>query len=166
MNNQKLQKDIKYYFPDIKTHDKKTQYQLIKILKQFSNINKILFVMLIGIGLISFASPYTAPTYDSINFSLCSGYTAPTYDSINFTLSLSDDCVTDSCSCAGLNTNWEVDLSDYCVIIEDCDLGTGTLNFTGSGNFTIDAVIDSSDLGDPGSNGIIWMNDEGVVNVN
>ncbi len=37
--------------------------------------------------------------------------------------------------------------------------------FVGSGNFTVDAVINTTDMGDPGSNGIIWMNDEGAVYV-
>ena len=115
--------------------------------------------------MLSLTSSYTAPTYNSINFSLCSGYTAPTYDSINFTLSLDDSCVTDTCTCAGLNENWEIDMEDFCIITEDCDLGTGTLSFINNGNFTCDAVIDTTDMGDPGSGGIIWMNDEGRINI-
>ncbi len=115
--------------------------------------------------MISFSGSYTAPTYDSVNFSLCSGYTAPTYDSINFSLELDDSCVTDSCSCPGLNNNWEVDMSDYCVVTENCDLGTGKLSFTGTGNFSVSAIIDTSDMGDPGASGIVWMNSGGRINV-
>jgi len=72
----------------------------------------------------------------------------------------------DTCTCAGLNTNWEVNMSDHCIITDACDLGNGNLTFVGSGNFTVDAVIDLFEFGDPGANGIIWMNDEGVINVN
>ena len=115
--------------------------------------------------MLSFGGSYTAPSYNDVNFSLCSGYTAPSYNDINFTLGESDACITDTCSCAGLNNDWEVDMSDFCVIVDDCDLGTGTLSFTGTGNFTCDAVIDTSDMGDPGANGIVWMNDDGVINV-
>ena len=89
-------------------------------------LKKFLF-LLIGICLISLTGSYTAPTYDDINFSLCSGYTAPTYNDINFTLSLSD-----ACTCAGLNTNWEIDLADYCNIT-DCDLGYGNITFINEG---------------------------------
>ncbi len=128
-------------------------------------LNKILFVMLVGIGIISLASTYTAPTFDSINFTLCSGYTAPTFDSINFTLGESDSCITDTCTCAGLNNNWEVNMEDFCDIVDDCDLGTGKLSFINSGNFTVDAIINTTDMGDPGSGGIIWMNDEGFIEV-
>jgi len=115
---------------------------------------------------LSFSGSYTAPTYNSVNFSLCSGYTAPTYDSINFTLGESDACTpSDTCTCAGTDTNWEVNMSDYCVISDDCDLGTGKLSFVGNGNFTINATIDTTDMGDPGSNGIVWMKNIGIINI-
>jgi len=131
-------------------------------------LKKSLFLIL-GVSficMISFGGSYTAPTYDSINFSLCSGYTIPTYNSINFTLSDSDACVTDSCTCAGLNTNWEVNMSDYCIISEDCDLGTGKLSFVDSGNFTVNATIDTTDMESPGSDAIIWMKSIGVISLN
>ena len=110
--------------------------------------------------MLSFAGSYTAPTYNNINFSLCSGYEVPLYNDINFTLGLDDDCVTDSCTCAGLDTNWEVDMADYCVITDACDLGTGELSFTGVGNFTCDAKIETTDMGDVGSGMTIYINGE------
>lgn len=65
-------------------------------------LKKNLFIIF-GIALVStivFATSYTAPTYNSINFTLCSDYTAPTYNSINFTLGDSDACgvVTNECA--------------------------------------------------------------------
>ncbi len=55
-------------------------------------LNKYLLIALIGIGMLSLVSPYTAPTYDDVNFTLCSDYTPPVYNSINFTLGTSDAC--------------------------------------------------------------------------
>ena len=116
--------------------------------------------------MLSFVGSYTAPTYNDVNFSLCSGYTAPTYNDINFTLALSDACVTDTCICVGLNTNWEVDMADYCVITNDCDLGTGELSFTSTGNFTCDAKIETTDMGDIASGMKIYINDECKIIIN
>lgn len=65
---------------------------------------------------------------------------------------------TDTCTCAGLNENWEIDLSDYCILSTACNLGTGTLNFTGTGNFTCDAQINTTNLGDVGNGNILWVN--------
>jgi hypothetical protein len=66
----------------------------------------------------------------------------------------------DTCTCAGLNNNWEVSMADFCIITEDCDLGIGKLSFIDSGNFTCDAQIDTTNMGDPGSGNIFWVNDE------
>ncbi len=63
----------------------------------------------------------------------------------------------DSCTCAGLNNNWVIEHSDSCVINSDCDLGTGRLSFTGSGTAICNATIETSDLGDPGVNGILQI---------
>lgn len=74
--------------------------------------------------------------------------------------------VEDTCSCPGLNENWEIDMSDYCNITSDCDLGTGKLSFTGSGEIRINSTIDTSDLGDPGANGILFIQDSCTIWVN
>jgi len=63
--------------------------------------------------------------------------------------------VADTCTCAGAGNNWEIAMSDYCNITEACDLTTGTLSFTGSGYCSIDATIHTTDLGDPGPNGLL-----------
>jgi len=72
----------------------------------------------------------------------------------------------DSCTCAGASTNWEVDLEDFCVITDACDLTTGNLTFINIGNFTCDAQIDLFNLGDVGSGSVLYVNDECVINVN
>ena len=63
-----------------------------------------------------------------------------------------------TCACAGLDKNWEINLADSCVIDTACNLGTGKLNFTGSGNVTCNANINTTSLGDVGANGIMYVN--------
>jgi len=55
--------------------------------------------------------------------------------------------VSDTCTCAGLDTDWEIDMSDHCNITDDCDLGTGTLNFTSTGWMTCNATINTTSMG-------------------
>ena len=129
-------------------------------------LNKQHFLISVGLFIVlltGFTTPYTAPTYNEVNFSLCSGYTPPTYNEVNFTLSLSEAC--DTCTCPGLNKDWEIDLGDYCVISDDCDLGTGTLSFVNSGNATCDATIDSTDMEEPGAGGILYIDTSCMLNI-
>lgn len=70
----------------------------------------------------------------------------------------------DTCTCPGLNEDWEIDHGDACVITDNCDLGTGTLTFTGTGTTTCDAVIDTSDMGDTGVGGKLLIQDDCIIN--
>lgn len=83
-----------------------------------------------------------------------------------FTYIVTTEVGGDTCTCAGMNNNWEIDMSDYCVITDACDLGTGTLSFTGNGNVTCDANINTADMGDPGSGSILWINNNCLIKVN
>jgi len=47
----------------------------------------------------------------------------------------------DSCTCPGLNQDWEIDMKDGCEITSNCDLGIGSLSFANTGNFTCAATI-------------------------
>ncbi|KKL54052.1 hypothetical protein LCGC14_2269270, partial [marine sediment metagenome] len=78
---------------------------------------------------------------------------------INFDSLATDKCVVagDTCTCAGLNNDWEIDHLDACNIVDDCDLGTGTLTFINTGTTTCDAQIDTTNLGDPGAGGILQI---------
>ena len=71
----------------------------------------------------------------------------------------------DTCTCAGSNTNWAIALTDYCVISSDCDLGTGILSFTGAGNATISAAINTSNMTAPGSGGTLYVTRYGRIYV-
>jgi len=54
----------------------------------------------------------------------------------------------DTCTCAGDGNNWEIDLSDYCIISDNCDLGVGNITFINTGNITFDATITAFNIGD------------------
>ena len=75
------------------------------------------------------------------------------------------DSGTDTCTCAGLNQDWEINHVDACTISEACDLGIGTLSFIGSGTTQCDAQIKTTNLGDPGSGGILEILDNCAIYV-
>jgi len=122
-------------------------------------------IMFIIIGLLSIASiviAYTPPTSHNVNLVLDTGYTAPNSHNVHLILA---DVITDTCSCPSLNENWEIDMSDYCNITTNCDLGTGGLNFTGIGETRCNATINTVDLGDTGSSGILYIQDNCLINI-
>ena len=98
-----------------------------------------ILVALVLVGVLSFTSSYSAPTYDSINFSLCSEYTAPIYDSINFTLGNSESCITDSCTYS--SGDWIIDCNDNCSIDTDVIINDGDLIFDGVGKVFLNADV-------------------------
>ena len=65
----------------------------------------------------------------------------------------------DTCSCPGLTTNWEIDMTDMCQITTDCNISTGILNFTGaSGWANLSARIDCNrNMGVPSLGTTLWM---------
>jgi len=71
----------------------------------------------------------------------------------------------DTCTCAGLNNNWEVDMSDFCELDDACELGTGKLSFTGTGYANCSANINTTNLGDPGAEGILWISSDCLINI-
>ena len=73
--------------------------------------------------------------------------------------------VVDTCTCPGAGNNWEIDMSDYCNITEACDLTTGTLSFTGAGWCNCNASVDTTNLGDPGASGILYIQDSCLITI-
>jgi len=110
-----------------------------------SNINDVDFGMVISAALINFGGSVTA-YIDHIRIT------------VYYTI--------DTCDCPGFNQNWEIDMADYCLITSTCNLGTGTLSFTGSGWCKCDASITTTNMGDPGANGILHINDNCLITVN
>lgn len=71
----------------------------------------------------------------------------------------------DSCTCPEVDQNWEIDMSDYCNITEDCGLGIGTLDFTGAGETRCNATVNTTNMGDPGSNGVLYILENCLINI-
>jgi len=71
----------------------------------------------------------------------------------------------DTCTCPGAGENWEIDMSDYCNITDACDLTTGTLSFTGAGWCNCNASVDTTNLGDPGASGILYIQDSCIITI-
>ncbi|MGY4884899.1 MAG: hypothetical protein ACP5NZ_04950 [Nanobdellota archaeon] len=70
-----------------------------------------------------------------------------------------------SCTCAGLDTNWEIDMSDYCNITTTCNLGTGNITFIGAGETRFDALISMRNLEYPTTNQILFVKSQAVIEV-
>jgi len=62
------------------------------------NKNNYLIFGIILLGSLVLMTSYTAPSYNSINMTLCEGYTPPSYSSVNITLGDSDACASASCA--------------------------------------------------------------------
>ena len=89
------------------------------------------------------------------DFAICEGQT---FDCV-------ETAITDTCSCPGAGNNWEIDMSDSCNITSACDLTTGTLSFIGSGFCNCNASVDTTNLGDPGANGILYIQDSCLIRI-
>ena len=74
--------------------------------------------------------------------------------------------IVDTCTCPGLNENWVVDMSDFCELDDTCDLGTGKLSFINSGYANCSANINTTNLGDPGSSGILYISSSCLIYIN
>lgn len=81
------------------------------------------------------------------------GELATLSDTWNFTTEVTEaDCI-----CPGTGSNWKVNMSNYCVISSDCDLGNGNLTFVDSGNFTVNATINTSNMEFPSTGQTVYM---------
>lgn len=72
---------------------------------------------------------------------------------------------TDSCSCPSINTNWEINLSDSCLIYTDCDIGTGNITFVSTGNATFNATITAKNMDSPPNGGTLFIGPQCLVNL-
>ncbi len=70
-----------------------------------------------------------------------------------------------TCTCAGLNNNWEINMADYCVISTTCNLGTGNITFTGTGNATFNSAISFKNLEYPTSGQTLFIGSNAVIRV-
>jgi len=72
----------------------------------------------------------------------------------------------DSCTCPAINNDFNINMADFCVITVDCFLGTGRLNFTGAGNATFNATINTTSMGFPSPNSTLFIQDSCRININ
>ncbi len=104
-------------------------------------------------------------TDNNLVYGLSKEYTAVPSRIIYLNITYSEPPPVDTCTCAGLDTNWEVNMSDFCELNSACELGTGMLNFTGSGYANCSANINTTNLGDPGALGILYVSSDCLINV-
>ena len=61
----------------------------------------------------------------------------------------------DTCTCAGLGTDWEINLADHCNITSNCNISTGNITFINNGSVLFNATLTA--------NKITWKDSVGVV---
>ena len=100
-------------------------------------------VIFLFLALAFSARGYTIQQYDN-GVLIFESYTIQQYDSgiLQFQAN-----ITDTCTCPGLNQNWEINLEDTCVITSNCNLGTGDITFINEGNITFNAQIIAEQIG-------------------
>ena len=76
-----------------------------------------------------------------------------------------DISAADPCACPAINNDWLIDMSLFCNITSDCNLGTGRLNFTGTGITRFNATIDTTNMGWPGSGAKLIIQDQCRINI-
>jgi len=87
------------------------------------------------------------------NYLATSSYTDNIVSIMQFTDSNSS---TDTCTYSG-SGDWNITMSDYCVINDDTDVTTNDIIFYGAGNVTFNATIEAANLGQPINNGNIYI---------
>ncbi|MDD5700051.1 MAG: hypothetical protein PHH00_02555 [Candidatus Nanoarchaeia archaeon] len=117
---------------------------------------------------ISFGSEYV------FNPITTSGNSVSSLDSVYFVSSYTDSATIDNgtaiigmhntCTCPTVsNTNWEINMAQYCILSTTCNLGTGNLTFYGTGNFTANAMLNTRNMDAPPDNSIIWISSNARV---
>ncbi len=71
----------------------------------------------------------------------------------------------DTCACPGATEDWEINMTDNCNITSACDLTSGSLSFVDEGWTICDAAIDTTNMGDPGNNAVLYLNSSCVITV-
>ena len=81
---------------------------------------------------------------------------------INMTVCYTPPPVITSCDCPGTNANWAINLNDNCVLNKVCNIGTGILSFTGTGNFTINSTLTTGNVVAPPAGSTVWIGPNGI----
>jgi len=91
----------------------------------------------------------------TLDYTNCaSDYSGATFDPDATDLS---GCTGNTCTCPSINTNWEVNMEDYCNLTTTCNLGTGNLSWIGSfGYFNCSAQLNLINRDAPPSSTIFY----------
>jgi hypothetical protein len=81
---------------------------------------------------------------------------------INHSVGIGSLSVTDTCIYS--SGNWNISLSDYCIVNVDTDLGTNNITFFGIGNITFNSTIDVCNIGGLPANQTGWMGNNAKIN--
>jgi hypothetical protein len=69
------------------------------------------------------------------------------------------------CTPPATNSNWNVSMSDYCIISSSVNLGTGNLTFYNNGNFTINSTLSVKNMQNPNANQYIFIKQYANVSI-
>ena len=72
---------------------------------------------------------------------------------------------TDTCDCPTINTNWQIDLTDSCLINDDCDIGTGAINFINTGWAKFNSTITCADMTSPPTDGTLYILENALLQI-
>lgn len=99
--------------------------------------------------------------YDAGNVTISDdqGSTWSTFDFDYYFQLWGDETSGDTCTCASDGTNWEIDMSDNCVLSTPCDIGLGNITFINTGTFHCDSNLNVSHLQSIANGGLFWVND-------
>lgn len=73
------------------------------------------------------------------------GYRTAQVDHIQITVYYTEGAPEDSCTCTS-GSNWEINMSDYCVLSTPCS--PNAVTYISTGNFTCNSVLNASSFGD------------------
>jgi len=91
----------------------------------------------------------------TLDYTDCSSdYSGGTFDPVPINLS---GCTADTCTCPSVDTNWEVNMEDYCNLTTSCNIGLGNLSWIGSfGYFNCSSELNLSNRNTPISSTIFY----------
>jgi hypothetical protein len=101
---------------------------------------------------------FSSKTFNTANAEIVSYTSTNDYNPYAYvfkTIGTSEEEPVDSCTCPGTGNNWEVDLSDSCVLSTACS--AANLSFTNTGSFTINASLNITGIDSPITNQVVYI---------
>jgi len=129
-------------------------------------------------GYSSLTNPYTTlSAYDGVIDGAYGYIAAPSSDTVtvlNFSTTTSSSSTTttstttttlaDTCQCPSINTNMEIDCSEYC-IVQDCDIGTGNATYINTGFISHLGTFNISNIDSVSGTCTLYLNTSNIINI-